>query len=209
MTFSAVALSPDGTAIGAASASCSLAVGRSVPALAPGIGAVVTQAWTNRSFRARSLTLLREGVAPSGIIPVLDAEDLRFDLRQVAVLRADGAHAAWTGSSTSPWAGSRSGPGYVVIGNLLHGPGVLDAMAEILEDRDGMPLEESLVSALAAGQRAGGDRRGQQSAVVQVADNAAGDIAPPELRVDLRCDNHPRPIGELEEMLRLRRSEGD
>lgn len=207
MTFSAIAVSPDRARIGIASASYSLAVGRSVQAIAPGVGGIITQAWTNRRFRARGLELLRAGLDPDEVIRTFQQEDADFASRQVAVMTPDGSAAHWTGPETTPWGGALAGENYTVIGNLLPGPAVLDEMAHAIEERRGKPLAELLFEALLAGQRAGGDRRGQQSATIVIANNSEADVAPPELEIDLRCDDSPAPLIELERMLQIQHAQ--
>lgn len=227
MTFSIVALSDDGAHLGVATASASLALGRVVPALAPGVGALVTQAHTNGGFRARGLTLLRAGASPGQVLAEFSREDPRFDLRQVGIVDLAGRTAAWTGGSCTPWAGHAEGERMVVAGNLLHGPGVLAEMASAYRaasggspggaghagptsDGDaagGPPWERfsrALVAALAAGEATGGDSRGRQSAALVLVRTDGPDVAPPATEVDLRVDDHADPVGELARLLDLR-----
>ena len=201
MTYSVVALSGDGSRLGVAAASRSLAVGAAVPALAPGVGAVVTQAYTNQRFRALGLQLLREGLEPAEVIARLARVDEQFDRRQVGVVDAHGRTAAWTGPACTPWAGAFEGEGYVVLGNFLAGPAVVGGMRRAMDDGPADPLPARLLSALEAAQAAGGDSRGQQSAVLRVVSNAAEDVWPPLSEVDLRVDDHPEPLPGLRSML--------
>lgn len=201
MTFSIVALSPGGHFLGVATSTCTLAVGAVVPAAAPRAGALATQAYTNRTFRSRVLELLRAGILPEEVPGVLRREDDLFDRRQLAIVDPTGRSASWTGPECSPWAGGRSGPGYAVVGNLLVGEDVLTRMEAswLGSGEDSFP--QRLLDALSAGDRAGGDRRGRQSAALYVVSNEAADIAPPVAVVDLRVDDHPDPVTELDRLL--------
>lgn len=210
MTYSVVALSRGNRYLAAATASYSLAVGNAVPALAPGVAAVVTQAYTNISFRHLALAGARRGLDPTSILADLAGVDDGFARRQVGIITADGGTAVHTGSECSAWAGAAQGDGFVVLGNLLQGPAVIHAMAQRLGDAGGTGTDETadefaerILAALEAGQRAGGDARGQQSASLLIAANNAGDTFPPELTLDLRVDNAPAPLKELERLLSL------
>lgn len=201
MTYSVVALSGDGSKLGVATASRSLAVGAAVPALAPRVGAVVTQAWTNQRFRARGLALLRVGLAPEHVLEQLAREDEDFAYRQVAIVDVHGRTAVWTGGECTAWAGATEGPRYVVLGNYLVGPGVVERMAAVLADPPAGSFTSRLLSALEEGQAAGGDARGQQSAALHVVNNSFEDVSPPLTEVDLRVDDDPDPLGRLRRML--------
>lgn len=217
MTFSLLASSRDGLYLAAATASFSLAVGNAVPAVAGGVGAVASQAWTNRTLRHFGLGLLRDGATPEDALLRLAHLDAGWNRRQVALLSPNGQGAAHTGEACTPWAGARTGAGFVAAGNLLTGPEVLDAIADAMRtdgirtdgptggnDGEG-PLDfaRRILQAMAAGQRAGGDSRGQQSAAVVVAANAAADLCPPELVIDLRVDDHAEPLAELDRLLAI------
>lgn len=201
MTFSVVALSEDGSRLGVATASRSLAVGAAVPALAPRVGALVTQAYTNQRFRALGLQLLRDELRPSEVISRLAGLDEEFSLRQVGLVDVRGRTATWTGSACTGWAGQIEGPGWVVLGNFLAGPGVVDGMREAMESLPAEPFPRRLLRALEAAQTAGGDARGQQSAALRVVNNAFEDVSPPLSEVDLRVDDDPQPLGLLRSML--------
>lgn len=201
MTFSIVARSGD--SLGVATATCTLAVGAVVPAAAPGVGAVATQARTNRAFRGRGLTLVRDGVAPVDVIAALEAQDPGFAERQVALLDAAGRGAVWTGPQCLPWAGGWAGDGLAVAGNLLTGREVLEAMEEAFTASAGAPLGRRLHAALAAGDAAGGDRRGRQSAALVVVAGQDDGVWPPHTVVDLRVDDGADPVGELGRLLAL------
>lgn len=203
MTFSIVALSSDGGALGVATATRTFAVGRYVPAIAPGVGAIATQAWTNRSFKHAAFRALRNGATVTEVMRDLDAMDLAFQSRQVGLLAANGAGAAHTGSDTEPWAGALVEPGLVLVGNLLANSDVLPAMRECFRSgcERGVEFATLLVDCLIAGDAVGGDRRGRQSAAVMTAPNTVPDTEWPELDVDLRIDDHPDAITELAVLL--------
>ncbi len=209
VTFSIVALSSDGGSLGVATATRSLCVGRSVPAIAPGVGAVVTQAWTNRAFRHTALEGMRRGATVTEVLHDLAAMDLAFSSRQVALLSASGAGAAHTGEDTDPWAGAIVEPELVLVGHDLVGPGVLTAMRDRFRDGAGQGLEFAtlLVDCLLAGDAAGGNRRGRHSAAVLTAPHTLPDTEWPELDVDLRIDDHPDAIRELAVLLGRWRAE--
>ncbi|WP_324651236.1 DUF1028 domain-containing protein [Georgenia sp. H159] len=201
MTFSIVARSGD--ALGVATATRSLAVGAVVPAAAPATGALATQARTNRGFRSSGLRLMRDGVAPRDVLAALEREDVGFDQRQVALVDASGRGAVWTGPECLPWAGGWSRDGVAVAGNLLVGREVLEAMDAAFAAEPDAPLSRRLLAALTAGDGAGGDRRGRQSAALVVVAGADDGAWPPTTRVDLRVDDHPDPVGELARLVAL------
>lgn len=201
MTYSVVKLSADGTRLGVGTASMSLAVGAAVPALAPQVGAIVTQAYTNQRFRARGLELLRVGLAPEHVLEQLAREDSDFDYRQVGIVDIQGRTAVWTGPRCTGWAGAVSGPGYVVLGNFLAGPEVVAAMDQTVADPPSGTFTSRILSALEAAQAAGGDRRGQESAALHVVHNSFEDVSPPLTEVDLRVDHDDEPLRYLRSML--------
>lgn len=205
MTFSIVAR--HGDVHGVATATRTLAVGAVVPAAAPGVGALATQARTNRAFRSRGLALLREGLAPAEVLDVLEQEDEGYAMRQVALVDATGRTAVWTGSECTPWAGGWGRPDVAVAGNLLTGREVLEAMEAAFAAAADEPLPRRLVAALAAGDAAGGDLRGRQSAALLVVAGEAEPEWPPRTVVDLRVDDHPDPVGELGRLLTLAEAE--
>ncbi|MBF4160775.1 DUF1028 domain-containing protein [Nocardioides acrostichi] len=211
MTLSLVVAVPKAGLLAAATASFSLSVGNSVPAVWPGVGAVVSQAWTNRSLRGRLLAHLAAGARPDQAVATLGALDPEPTLRQVGLVDAAGRSAWHTGSACTPFAGEidlGTAVHGVVLGNLLVGRTTLEATAGVLGDapppqRPG-ELAALALTALRAGQRAGGDSRGQQSAALLVGAGPAQDWTPPDLAVDLRVDDHHRPLEELARLLELR-----
>jgi len=201
-TFSIVAADPDKGEIGIAVQSKFLAVGAVVPWLEAGAGAIATQAWANTSFGPRALELLRGGEPPEQIAQTLVAADENADDRQFGIVAAGGRSATYTGARCIEWAGGIARDGFAAQGNCLAGPAVVDAMAEAFAHARGT-LADRLVAALAAGQREGGDKRGQQSAALIVVKPGGGYGGFNDRYVDLRVDDHPAPIDELARLLDL------
>lgn len=204
MTFSIVARSSDGELWGVAVASKFLAVGAAVPAAAAGVGAIATQAYANTSYKRRGLVALTEGLtADQTLALLLDADDGRDD-RQVGIVDAHGAGATFTGSACYAWAGGRAGAGYAIQGNILTGPEVVEAMETAWLGSDhSAPLGARLLAALTAGDAAGGDSRGRQSAALLVVRAGAGYGGFDDVAVDLRVDDHSQPVLELGRLLDL------
>lgn len=196
MTFTVLARDDARGRIGAATASRSLAVGASVIAVDPAVGAVASQAWTNRSLRALLLDDLRAGAPAEAAVRRVPEWDAGAQLRQVAALGWNGAGAARSGTDISAWAGFRLTPDAVFVGNLLTGAGVIHAMATAWAETSGADLDDRLIAVLHAGEDAGGDARGRQSAALLVASHQ-------ELLLDLRVDDHSDPVAELERLRRL------
>ncbi|MBQ9918308.1 MAG: DUF1028 domain-containing protein [Microbacterium sp.] len=195
MTFTVLARDPRDGLIGAATASRSLAVGAGVIAVDPGVGVVASQAWTNRALRGLLLAAMGEGRSAADAVAATPGWDDGHALRQVAALGWSGAGAARSGADITAWAGDLVTPDAVFIGNLLAGPDVLAAMAAAWRT-DGRDLADRLIDVLAAGERAGGDARGRQSAALVLASRA-------DIVLDLRVDDHPDPISELARLRRL------
>ena len=208
MTFSIVGRSADGTSLGVAVASKFLAAGAYVPAAASDAGAVATQAYANLALRTDGLALLRAGSSAPDLLARFFADDPQGDQRQAGVVDHDGRPATFTGERCQPWAGGITGEGpegsFAAQGNMIAGPGVLDAMAGAWRATASEPsLARRLVAALAAGQEQGGDPRGKQAAAVLVVSPGAGYGGLSDVAVDLRSDDSPEPIGELQRMLDL------
>ena len=224
MTYTVLARDARSGLVGAATASRSLAAGNAVLAIRPGVGVVASQAWTNRSLRGLLLGELAAGASAAEAVDAVPAWDDRAELRQVAALSVAGPGAARSGRDITDWAGHIVAADAVVAGNFLTGPEVLSAMVEELA---GMPeidpadpasaalFAQVLVSALFAGERAGGDARGRQSAAVLVAaaarperrgEPSAGRADDPlhHRSVDLRVDDHGDPLAELSRLVALR-----
>jgi uncharacterized Ntn-hydrolase superfamily protein len=204
MTFSIVARSGDGQAWGVAVASKFLGVGAAVPAARAGVGAIATQAYANTSYKPRGLDLLAGGATAQEMLDRLLADDDGRDQRQVGVVDAGGRAATFTGPGCLTWAGGVTGEGVAVQGNILTGPEVVTAMRDAWQDSPaGRPLARRLVAALRAGDEAGGDRRGRQSAALLVVRAGAGYAGFDDVAVDLRVDDHHAPCAELARLLDL------
>jgi uncharacterized Ntn-hydrolase superfamily protein len=202
-TFSIVARADDSGDLGVAVQSKFLAVGAVVPWARASVGAIATQAWANTSFGPEGLRMLEAGLDAEAALGRLVAADEGASHRQCGLVDARGSAVAHTGAACPDWAGHRLGGGYACQGNILAGAGVVDAMAEAFERAADRPLWERLLAALAAGQDAGGDRRGQQSAALLVVRAEGGYGGRNDRFIDLRVDDHPRPIEELGRLLQL------
>ena len=195
-TFSIVAFDGRNGDLGVAVQSKFIAVGAVVPWAKAGVGALATQAWGNVSFGPRGLKMLEEGMSAPDVLRKLLAEDVRPEVRQVAIVDSKGETATHTGKECMDWAGHFSGPSYSCQGNILANSGVVESMAKTYEETQG-DLIEKLLASLSAGQAAGGDRRGQQSAALLVVREKGGYEGFSDRYVDLRVDEHPSPIEEL------------
>jgi len=203
-TFSIVAADPATGQIGVAVQSKFPAVGALVPAARAGVGAVATQSLANVAWREEALTLLGRDVAPEEVLRTLVERDPQAADRQIGLVNARGEAAAFTGEKCFAHASHIVGKGYAVQGNILVSRATLEAMARAYERaRDaGKPLAERLLEALEAGQAAGGDRRGQQSAALLVVKPGGGYVGQGDVWVDLRVDDAARPIAELRRLYR-------
>lgn len=201
MTYSLVVRDGDGS-FGVVTASKSLAVGASVPAVAADAGALVTQAHTNTTFAERGITQLRAGLDAAQTVERLISSDPGRSRRQLAVLGPTGDAAAWTGPDCTGAAGHLLGPGCVAAGNCLSGTPVLSALRDTFLASFGA-LPHRLLAALAGGEEAGGDSRGRQSAALRVVGPADDGSLRSTARVDLRVDDHADPVGELRRLLAL------
>ena len=203
-TFSIVALDPANGDLGVAVQSKFLAVGSVVPWARAGVGAVATQAWANSSYGPEGLRLMAAGwTAPEALNHLLRM-DHDTGQRQVLLVDAAGRAAAHTGEKCHHWAGHIVGDNYACAGNILVGQDTVQAMSRAFQESQGA-LAERLIAALAAGQSAGGDSRGQQSAALLVVRTAGGYGGRDDRYVDLRVDDHPEPIRELGRILGLHR----
>lgn len=204
MTFSIAARSDDGTCFGVAVASKFLAVGSAVPAVRAGTGALATQAWANLAYKADGLRLLAAGHGARETLDTLLGGDEKREERQAGVVDREGNSATFTGSDCASWAGGVHGPGYAIQGNILTGPEVVRAMEETWLAQAGEPSPaRRLYAALLAGDRAGGDRRGRQSAALYVVSPGGGYGGGDDVLADLRVDDHPEPTMELGRLLDL------
>lgn len=201
MTWSIVAHDPATGAFAVAVTTCAFAVGASCPYVRAGVGAVSTQSFTNRYLGPAVLDGMARGLSPAAAIEGALAGDEGRALRQIHAVDRQGRTAAWTGESCVEWAGSQSGPGFSVAGNMLANPAVVGETAATFRAGTGLLLPERLVLALDAGEAAGGDRRGRQSAAMKLV--TTEDF--PD--IDLRVDDHPEPLVELRRLLGLWRRE--
>ncbi len=203
-TFSIVAHDPAGSAWGVAVASKFLAAGAVVMWARAGSGAVATQAFAKVGFGPDGLALMAGGLnAQETLDRLLENDDMRAQ-RQVACVDATGQTAAFTGQDCFAWAGHRVGAGYACQGNILTGPETIDAMAQAFESTGG-DLAARLVTALLAGDAAGGDRRGKQSAAILVVKANGGYGGDNDRYLDLRVDDDPDPVTRLAGLLKLHR----
>jgi uncharacterized Ntn-hydrolase superfamily protein len=202
VTFSIVAT--DGSAWGIAVASKYLAVGAAVPAARAGTGAIATQSFANLAYRADGLAHLAAGKDAQQTVDALTAADNLRQQRQAGIVDGSGHAATFTGSECQPWAGGLAGDGYAIQGNILTGPEVVAAMERAWRDSDpGAPLARRLMAALVAGDDAGGDRRGRQSAALLVVTEDGAATRGSDVYVDLRVDDHSAPVAELIRLLDL------
>ncbi len=200
-TFSLCAIDPATGQSGAAVTTRVPFVGRAVPHVRAGVGAVCTQASTMVEFGARGLDLIEKGVEPMDIITQLLAADERRESRQVGVIDMKGRSAAHTGKQNGVWAGSRQGLNYTVQANIMVGPEVIEAVAATFESTDGvgMPLAERMILALEAGYAKGGDRRwgSLQSAAIKIADPNNPGRGGDHIALAIEVGEHANPVAEM------------
>jgi uncharacterized Ntn-hydrolase superfamily protein len=196
-TFSIAACDLEAGQWGVATQSKFLAVGSVVPWAEPQVGAIATQAYANPRYGPDGLALLRDGATAEEVVATLTAADDGREERQLGVVDGRGGSATFTGSGCFDWAGGVSGPCFAAQGNILVGQETVTALADTFAATAGKPLADRLVDCLAAAQAAGGDRRGQQSAALLVVERDGGYAGLSDVLVDLRVDDHERPIEEL------------
>ena len=201
-TYSIAACDLDQGEWGVAVQSKFLAVGSVVPWAEPEVGAIATQAYANPRYGPDGLALLRQGLSADEVVKRLTEADDGRDERQLGVVDAAGRGASFTGSGCHDWAGGRTGSGYAAQGNILVSAETVDALAETFEASEGS-LAERLLDSLAAAQAAGGDSRGQQSAALLVVRRDGGYAGLSDVVVDLRVDDHARPLEELRRLYGL------
>jgi uncharacterized Ntn-hydrolase superfamily protein len=202
-TYSIVACDLAAREWGVAVQSKFLGVGAAVPAAAPEVGAIATQAYANLRYRENGLGLLREGLSAEETVARLIEADEGREHRQLGVVDREGRSANYTGTECFDWAGGLTGEGYAAQGNLLVSGDTVTALVETFEQTAGDPLARRLLACLAAAQAAGGDRRGQQSAAILVVRENGGYMGTSDAVVDLRVDDHERPIEELSRIYEL------
>src|SRR5256884_8646169 len=196
-TYSIAACDLDAGQWGVATQSRFLAVGSLVPWAEPQGGPIGTQAYANPRYGSDGLALLRDGLAAEEVVEGLTSADEGRDHRQLGVVDGRGGSATFTGRNCYAWAGGQTGPCYAAQGNILVAEETVAALATAFEEGAGEPLAERLLGCLAAAQAAGGDRRGQQSAALLVVEADGGYAGLSDVVVDLRVDDHARPVEEL------------
>jgi uncharacterized Ntn-hydrolase superfamily protein len=201
-TYSIAACDLDAGQWGVATQSKFLAVGSVVPWAEPQVGAIATQALANPRYGPEGLALLREGLTAEQVVDRLTSADEGRDHRQLGVVDREGRSASFTGAECLEWAGGRTGPCYAAQGNILVSSETVDAIADTFEAVTGA-LAERLLDCLDAAQAAGGDRRGQQSAAILVVEKDGGYQSLSDTIVDLRVEDHERPLTELRRLYRL------
>lgn len=206
MTFSIVAWDPTASPRewGVAVASKFLAVGAVVPWAKAGAGAVATQAFANLAYGPEGLERLTAGGSAEAVVDSLTGPDHQREHRQLGVIDGEGRVANFTGSECFDWAGGRTGDGYACQGNILTGPDVVDRMCKSFERPKG-ELAVRLLAALRAGDEAGGDKRGRQSASILVVREGGGYGGGTDVSVSLRVDDHERPVDELGRLFEIHR----
>ena len=191
MTWSIVARDAATGILGVAVTTKAFAMGARCPHAMSGVGAIATQSFTNPMFGTRGLRLLQEGVPAQDVVDILVAGDEGRAIRQLHLIDAKGRNAAYTGASCVAWCGHRLGDGVSVAGNMLTGAAVVDDTFASYAASAGRPFAERLIGALDAGEAAGGDKRGRQSAALLV--YSSEDVAD----INLRVDDHPEPLVEI------------
>jgi uncharacterized Ntn-hydrolase superfamily protein len=202
-TYSIVACDLPAGQWGVAVQSKFLAVGSVVPWAEPQVGAIATQSYANPRYGPDGLALLRDGRTAEEVVQALTSADEGRDERQVGVVDSAGRAATFTGSACHDWAGGRTGDCYSAQGNILVSEATVDALAVTFEANAHLELGQRLIECLAAAQAAGGDRRGQQSASLLVVEKDAGYAKLSDTVIDLRVDDHERPIAELGRLFSL------
>jgi uncharacterized Ntn-hydrolase superfamily protein len=199
MTWSIIARNPATGQIGIAVATRFFAVGARVPHIAPGIGGIATQALVNPYYGIDGVKLLREGRSPREVIDTLIATDGGRESRQLHVMDIKGRIAAHTGRECIDWCGHLEGGGFSLAGNMLAGAAVLDDTASAYAANASLPFAQRLIAAMKAGEAAGGDKRGKQSAALLIhGEEEWSDL-------DLRVDDHADPLAELERLEQVSR----
>jgi uncharacterized Ntn-hydrolase superfamily protein len=191
MTWSIVARDEQTGRTGIAVATRFFAVGSIVPYVRTGVGAIASQAFINPSYGSRGMALLEAGMSAAELVGRLTAEDAGRANRQLHIMDRRGGFAAYTGAACISWCGHQLHPGFSVAGNMLAGPAVLDETVRAYQARVDLPFARRLIAAMQAGEAAGGDKRGKQSAALLIHD---GEDYP---LYDLRVDDHSDPLAEL------------
>ena len=196
-TFSIAARCPRTGMFGVAVSTAVPCVGGIVPYIKPGLGAIATQSWVNPYLGIDGLVLLEQGLSAEACLDKLMADDPGRTVRQLGIVDAQGRVAAHTGSDCVDWAGHKTGRQFTVQGNMLVGAATIDAMAEAAAASEASPLHERLMLVLEAGQAAGGDKRGKQSAALKVFNKEH------YAWLDVRVDEHRHPVAELRRVFEI------
>ena len=199
MTWSIIARNPATGEMAIAVATKFFAVGSRVPHIRSGFGAVATQALVNPFYGVNGLKLLGEGKTPAQVVAAVTEGDSGRDHRQLHIMDTDGNVAAYTGSACVDWCGHLEGENFSIAGNMLAGPQVIEASAETYIKSSALPFPRRLIAAMRAGEAAGGDKRGRQSAALVI--HGAEQWSD----LDLRVDDHTDPLGELERLEQVSR----
>ena len=199
MTWSIIAKDSASGQIGIAVATKFFAVGALVPHVAAGLGGIATQALVNPYYGIDGLILLREGKGPRKIVATLLAADDGRESRQLHIMDVNGEIAAHTGKECVGWCGHLAGDGFSIAGNMLAGPRVLEDTAKAYSANRDLPFAQRLIAAMQAGEAAGGDKRGKQSAALLIHEREEWSA------LDLRVDDHTDPLAELERLERVSR----
>jgi uncharacterized Ntn-hydrolase superfamily protein len=199
MTWSIIARDKITGQIGIAVATRFFAVGARVPHIAPGLGGVATQALVNPYYGIDGVRMLREGKGPQDIVSLLTAADSGCETRQLHIMDARGRVAAFTGKDCVEWCGHLAGDGFSIAGNMLASAQVLEETARVYVGNETLPFAQRLIAAMRAGEGAGGDKRGKQSAAVLIHESEEWSA------LDLRVDDHQDPLAELERLERVSR----
>lgn len=202
MTYSIVGYDPVEKEWGVATQSKFLAVGAVVPHAVAGVGAVATQSYANTAYGPEAMTFIMAGKTAEETLELLTKDDEDRAFRQVGIIDNQGNAATYTGEQCYDWAGGMTGKHFAVQGNVLV-EGTVESMARAYENAEGQPLAERLLAALAAGQAAGGDSRGQQSSALVVVKEKGGYGGFNDRYIDLRVDDHTTPVDELIRIYRL------
>ncbi len=205
-TYSICACDLEAGQWGVATQSKFLAVGAVVPWAEPHVGAIATQSYANPRYGPDGLALLRDGLSAGEVAERLTAGDEGREHRQLGVVDGHGGSATFTGAECHAWAGGLTGSWYAAQGNILVSGETVAALAETFEATAGTPLADRLIDCLAKAQEAGGDRRGQQSAALLVVETGGGYAGLSDVLVDLRVDDHTRPVDELRRLYEIHRS---
>jgi uncharacterized Ntn-hydrolase superfamily protein len=202
-TYSIVAYDPDKQEWGVGVASKFLAVGAVVPWAKAGVGAIATQSLANTTYGPKGLDMLSQGKSAEEVIKKLTDDDKQAAVRQVGIIDAKGNPATFTGDKCNAWAGGKTGKHYTCQGNILVGEAVVNDMAKAFEEAKG-PLAWRIITAMEAAEKAGGDKRGKQSAAILVVREKAGYAGFNDRMIDFRVDDHAAPVEELARILALR-----